>query len=51
MTTTYEWLAEFAQRAGTLYFFLFFLAVLAYAFWPRNRARFDAAARTPLRED
>jgi len=28
MTTTYEWLAEFAQRAGTLYFFLFFLAVL-----------------------
>jgi hypothetical protein len=24
MTATYEWLAEFAQRAGTLYFFLFF---------------------------
>jgi cytochrome c oxidase cbb3-type subunit 4 len=29
----------------------FFLAVLAYAFWPKNRARFDAAARSPLRED
>ena len=51
MTATYVWLAEFAQRAGTLYFFLFFLAVLIYAFWPKNCARFDDAARIPLRED
>jgi cytochrome c oxidase cbb3-type subunit IV len=51
MTATYEWLAEFAQSAGTLYFFLFFLAALLYAFWPKNRARFDDAARIPLRED
>ena len=26
MSTTYEWLAQFAQSAGTVYFFLFFLA-------------------------
>jgi cytochrome c oxidase cbb3-type subunit 4 len=32
-------------------FVAFFLAVLAYAFWPRNRKTFDAAARLPLRED
>jgi cytochrome c oxidase cbb3-type subunit 4 len=51
MTATYEWLARFAQWAGALYFFLFFLAILAYAFWPRNRARFEEAARIPLRED
>jgi cytochrome c oxidase cbb3-type subunit 4 len=51
MTATYIWLAEFAQRAGTLYFFLFFVAVLAYTFWPKNRATFDEAARMPLRED
>jgi cytochrome c oxidase cbb3-type subunit IV len=51
MTTTYEWLAQFAQSAGTVYFFIFFLATLVYAFWPRNRARFDDAARMPLRED
>jgi cytochrome c oxidase cbb3-type subunit IV len=51
MTATYEWLAELAQSAGTLYFFLFFLTILAYAFWPKNRARFEDAARMPLRED
>ena len=28
-----------------------FLAVVAYALWPSNRASFDAAARMPLRED
>jgi cytochrome c oxidase cbb3-type subunit 4 len=51
MTTTYEWLAQFAQSAGTLYFFVFFLVTLVYALWPKNRARFDEAARMPLRED
>jgi cytochrome c oxidase cbb3-type subunit IV len=51
MTTTYEWLAQFAQSAGTVYFFIFFLATLVYALWPRNRARFEDAARMPLRED
>ena len=51
MATTYEWLAQFAQSAGTLYMFLFFLATLVYALWPKNRARFDEAARAPLRED
>ena len=34
-----------------LYFFLFFIATLVYAFWPKNRARFEDAARMPLRED
>jgi cytochrome c oxidase cbb3-type subunit 4 len=28
-----------------------FVAVIAYAFWPRNRTRFDAAAQMPLSED
>jgi cytochrome c oxidase cbb3-type subunit 4 len=51
MSTTYEWLAQFAQSAGTVYFFLLFLATLVYAFWPSNRARFEDASRTPLRED
>ena len=32
-------------------FVALFLAVLAYAFWPRNRQTFDSAARLPLRED
>jgi len=51
MSTTYETLAQFAQSAGTVYCFLFFLATLIYALWPRNGARFDEAARMPLRED
>ena len=34
MSTTYEWLAQFAQSAGTVYCFLFFLAMLVYALWP-----------------
>ena len=28
-----------------------FLAIVIYAFWPRNKAAFDKAARMPLRED
>ena len=51
MSTTYEWLAQFAQSAGTVYCFLLFLGTLVYALWPANRARFNEAARMPLRED
>ncbi|MCA0319439.1 MAG: cbb3-type cytochrome c oxidase subunit 3 [Proteobacteria bacterium] len=49
--SAYSWLAGFAQTAGLLYFVGMFLAIAAYAFWPRNRARFDEASTIPLRED
>ncbi len=48
---TYESAAAFAQTSGLLYFVGMFTAVALYAFWPRNRARFDAAAHLPLIED
>lgn len=48
---TYQTLAAFAQTGGLVYFVILFAAAAAYAFWPRNRARFDAAARMPLSED
>jgi len=32
-------------------FVVLFIVVMVYALWPRNRATFDNAARTPLRED
>ena len=48
---TYETLSRFAQQGGSIYFSLLFVAVLIYALWPRNRARFDAAARIPLDEE
>jgi cytochrome c oxidase cbb3-type subunit 4 len=47
----YTSLAEFAQTWGLVYFFALFLCVLAYALRPSNKARFDAAARMPLKED
>jgi cytochrome c oxidase cbb3-type subunit 4 len=28
-----------------------FIAIVAYALWPRNKTLFDAASRMPLRED
>ncbi|MFX5747337.1 cbb3-type cytochrome c oxidase subunit 3, partial [Acinetobacter baumannii] len=51
MMSTYSFLAIFAQTAGLLYFVGIFLGVVLYAFWPRNKTRFDAAAHIPLRED
>lgn len=48
---TYQWLAAFAQTGGLVYFVLIFTGVVVYALWPRNRQRFDAAARIPFRED
>jgi cytochrome c oxidase cbb3-type subunit 4 len=51
MNETYRALAEFAQTWGLAYFVGVFLLVLAYALWPSRRAKFDEAARMPLRED
>jgi cytochrome c oxidase cbb3-type subunit IV len=48
---TYQTLAAFAQTGGLLYFVGMFGAVIAYALWPKNRTRFDAAAQMPLSED
>jgi cytochrome c oxidase cbb3-type subunit 4 len=49
--STYKFLAELAQSAGLLYFIGMFLAVVAYAFAPRNKAKFDEAAAMPLQDD
>jgi cytochrome c oxidase cbb3-type subunit 4 len=51
MIDTYKMLANFAQTWGLVYFVAVFSLALAYALWPSNKARFDDAARTPLRED
>jgi cytochrome c oxidase cbb3-type subunit 4 len=44
-------LVHFAHTWGLVYLVVLFVAVLAYALWPRNRRRFDDAARIPLKED
>ncbi len=51
MNETYRFLAELAQSAGLIYFMSVFVAICVYAYWPRNKARFDEAAAIPLKED
>ncbi len=47
---SYEQIARIAQQGGSLYFFLIFLGVILYAFWPSNRAKFDAAKHQLFKE-
>jgi cytochrome c oxidase cbb3-type subunit 4 len=39
------------RSAVTVFSLLMFLGIAAWAWWPRNRAAFDEAARLPLQED
>ena len=45
---TYETIATLSQVASLLMFIAMFLAVLAYALWPKNAQRFEAAQRRAL---
>jgi cytochrome c oxidase cbb3-type subunit 4 len=51
MAQMYYLLASIAQSVGVLYFMGMFLAVVAYALWPRNRETFDRAASVPLDDE
>jgi cytochrome c oxidase cbb3-type subunit 4 len=48
---TYETVARFAQQGGSIYFAALFVATLIYALWPRNGAKFKAAAQIPLDDE
>ena len=48
---TYEAVARFAQQGGAVYFAILFVFGAAYAFWPRNKEKFQRAARAPLNEE
>jgi cytochrome c oxidase cbb3-type subunit 4 len=43
--------ASITQVAALLLFFVLFVGVLIYAFWPGNKKRFERAARLPLEQD
>jgi len=51
IATTQQLLLNFIVQWWTPAFFVVFLVIIAYAVWPRNRDKFDDAARLPLRED
>ncbi|WP_018700137.1 CcoQ/FixQ family Cbb3-type cytochrome c oxidase assembly chaperone [Amorphus coralli] len=48
---SYEDVASFAQTWGLLIFVAVFAVIVAYAVWPKNKKRFDEAARIPLEDD
>ncbi len=48
---TYETVVSVTQSAALILFMAVFAGVLVYAFWPGNKARFEHAARLPLRRD
>jgi len=45
---TYEAVAGASQVTSLLMFIAMFIAVVAYALWPANGARFEAAQRNAL---
>jgi len=45
---SYQEAAAFAQSWGLIYFMLLFFGICAYALWPKNKDKFDRAARMPL---
>lgn len=47
-TFGYDTVATISQVTSLLMFIAMFAAVLAYALWPRNGARFEAAQRRAL---
>lgn len=47
----YEDVLAFVQSWGAVYFTLMFAIAFAYAWWPRNRARFEQAAQIPLKDE
>jgi cytochrome c oxidase cbb3-type subunit 4 len=47
----YEQVAHFASTYGLIYLVVLFAGVLTYAFWPKNKEKFEEAARRALEED
>jgi len=46
-----SFISDLVATWWTPLFIALFLAVVVYAFWPRNRTKFDEASKLPLRED
>lgn len=44
----YDQIAHVVKLGGTVFFTGFFLLVLVYVFWPKNKDKFNKAAAMPL---
>lgn len=49
--TAHNLVSDFVTTVWTPLFVAMFAAIVVYTLWPRNPAKFDDAARMPLRED
>ena len=47
----YEDVLAFAQSWGVVYFTLMIVVAFIYAWWPKNRPRFEQAAHIPLKDE
>lgn len=47
----YHDVSHFAQTWGLVFLVVLFAGALAYAFWPKNQQKFDAARQVPLQDD
>jgi cytochrome c oxidase cbb3-type subunit IV len=45
---TYETIVQLSQIGGLLFFVALFVVVVVYAMRPRNKSKFERAARIPL---
>ncbi len=46
-----EAIREFFASVWGLWLMAVFIGIVVWAFWPRNRKRFEEASRIPLRDD
>ena len=46
-----EHVAELLQHVWGLWLMIFFLGIVAYAYWPKNKGRFNEDAMIPFRDE
>ncbi len=47
----HQTITQLSGTFGVVFFTVMFAIVLVYALWPRNKKKFDHAARLPLEKD
>nr|CRH06228.1 putative Cytochrome c oxidase, Cbb3-type, subunit Q (ccoQ) [Candidatus Magnetococcus massalia] len=45
-----EWVA-LSKEVGLVWFFLTFIAIIAWAYWPSNKKELEDQARVPMDDD
>lgn len=51
MELSFEEVLAATRSWDAVYFGVMFFAATLYAYWPRNKARFDLAAQIPFKDD